>query len=71
LEAHEVGVGYFDAVATTIAGGHSSTTAFAGSTEQDQFHDADPAPATSPDHDDGLVHHNWVSSEWSGCGIAI
>jgi isocitrate lyase len=43
----EVGVGYFDAVAVTISGGHSSTTAFAGSTEQHQFHDAghDPVPA--------------------------
>jgi isocitrate lyase len=35
----EVGVGYFDAVATTISGGTSSTTAFSGSTEEDQFHD--------------------------------
>ncbi len=35
----EVGVGYFDAVAMAISGGKSSTTAFAGSTEADQFHD--------------------------------
>ncbi|MDQ6911340.1 MAG: isocitrate lyase [Verrucomicrobiota bacterium] len=34
----EVGTGYFDAVAQTIAGGESSTTALTGSTEQEQFH---------------------------------
>jgi len=33
----EVGVGYFDAVTQTIEGGQSSTTAFAGSTEEAQF----------------------------------
>jgi isocitrate lyase len=36
----EVGVGYFDAVATAISGGKSSTTALAGSTETEQFHEA-------------------------------
>ena len=36
-----VGTGYFDDVAQTIAGGSSSTTAFHGSTEQEQFHEAD------------------------------
>jgi isocitrate lyase len=41
----EVGVGYFDAVATTISGGHSSTTALAGSTEQAQFHEGGPDQA--------------------------
>ncbi len=40
----EVGVGYFDAVATAASGGTSSTTALAHSTETAQFHD-DPAPA--------------------------
>jgi isocitrate lyase len=35
----EVGTGYFDAVATAISGGKSSTTAMAGSTETEQFHD--------------------------------
>jgi isocitrate lyase len=34
---HEVGTGYFDAVAHIIAGGESSTTALAGSTETEQF----------------------------------
>jgi len=33
----EVGAGYFDAVAQIIAGGTSSTTALAGSTEEEQF----------------------------------
>ncbi len=41
----EVGVSYFDAVATTASGGRSSTTAMAHSTESAQFHDA-PAAAT-------------------------
>ncbi|MDO9708867.1 isocitrate lyase [Paracraurococcus lichenis] len=35
----EVGVGYFDAVATVAGGGQSSTTALATSTEAAQFHD--------------------------------
>ena len=70
----EVGVSYFDAVATAAAGGHSSTTAMAHSTETDQFHDHPPqAEPPKPvktviaekviDHDDGLVHgHAWASS---------
>jgi len=41
----EVGTGYFDRVATTIAGGHSSTTAMEGSTETEQFHAAKPRAA--------------------------
>ena len=36
----EVGTGYFDAVAMAISAGKSSTTAMAGSTETDQFHEA-------------------------------
>ena len=39
----EVGVGYFDAIATAASGGRSSTTAMAHSTETAQFHDAIPA----------------------------
>jgi isocitrate lyase len=35
----EVGTGYFDAVATAISSGRSSTTAMAGSTETAQFYD--------------------------------
>jgi isocitrate lyase len=57
----EVGVGYFDAVATAVSGGQSSTTALSGSTEAAQFHDQ---PTTSHVHrgeDDGLVHnHEWA-----------
>ena len=34
-----VGTGYFDAVQTTVSGGHSSTEALAGSTEAEQFTD--------------------------------
>ncbi len=34
----EVGTGYFDEVAQAVAGGLSSTTALAGSTEMAQFH---------------------------------
>ncbi|MDQ1080676.1 isocitrate lyase [Pseudoroseomonas cervicalis] len=48
----EVGVSYFDAVATAASGGTSSTTAMAHSTETAQFHDDDthtrPAPAATP-----------------------
>ena len=32
-----VGTGYFDDVSQVIAGGHSSTTALTGSTEEEQF----------------------------------
>ena len=39
----EVGTGWFDAVATTAAGGQSSTTALAGSTENEQFFDKESA----------------------------
>jgi isocitrate lyase len=51
----EVGVGYFDAVAMAISGGKSSTTAFSGSTEAAQFHDA---PANQPHHDGQARTHN-------------
>jgi isocitrate lyase len=42
-----VGTGYFDAVQTVISAGQSSTTALAGSTEQEQFHTA-PRGAARP-----------------------
>ena len=38
----EVGAGYFDAVTQVIAGGASSITALAGSTEEEQFQDDEP-----------------------------
>src|SRR5712691_2203414 len=41
-----VGTGYFDEIAQVVSGGHSSTTALAGSTEAEQFHGSLPqAPA--------------------------
>ncbi len=57
----EVGVGYFDAVATAASGGMSSTTAFSGSTEAAQFHDVPGTPETHRGDDDGQVHnHEWA-----------
>ena len=57
----EVGVGYFDAVATAASGGHSSTTAFSGSTEAAQFHDTPAAPQVHQGDDEVLVHdHEWA-----------
>jgi isocitrate lyase len=41
----EVGTGYFDAVTQTVQQGLSSTTALAGSTEEEQFHGATPRAA--------------------------
>ncbi|HEY6942243.1 isocitrate lyase [Dokdonella sp.] len=41
----EVGTGYFDAVTQAIQQGLSSTTALAGSTEEEQFHGAAPRAA--------------------------
>jgi isocitrate lyase len=63
----EVGVGYFDAVAVAISGGKSSTTALAGSTETEQFHEDghghEAYHAPSDDHDPGLDHaHEWAST---------
>jgi len=57
----EVGVGYFDAVATAASGGLSSTTALSGSTEAAQFHDAPLAPTVHQGNDAGLSHnHEWA-----------
>ena len=61
----EVGVGYFDAVATAIAGGQASTTALAGSTEAAQFHNNGADIVADHGHDDGLVHnHAWAAHDW-------
>jgi isocitrate lyase len=55
----EVGVSYFDAVAVALSGGKTSTTAYGGSTEADQFE----FTAAADRHDDGLVHnHDWAVS---------
>jgi isocitrate lyase len=43
----EVGTGYFDAVATALSGGASSTTAMGESTETDQFHEKAEAIAAA------------------------
>jgi isocitrate lyase len=57
----EVGVGYFDTVATVASGGMSSTTAFSGSTEADQFHNKGGTPDVHQSGDDGLAHnHEWA-----------
>ena len=37
---HEVGTGYFDALAQVISGGECSTVALRGSTEEEQFNEA-------------------------------
>jgi isocitrate lyase len=54
----EVGVGYFDTVATVASGGTSSTTAFSGSTEAAQFHDARHPSDVHLGDGDGLVHNH-------------
>jgi isocitrate lyase len=60
----EVGVGYFDAVATAASAGQSSTTAFSGSTEAAQFHDAPVTPEVHQGDDEGLVHnHEWAMAK--------
>jgi isocitrate lyase len=57
----EVGVGYFDMVATVAGGGQSSTTALSGSTETAQFEDHAPVLHAHRGDDDGLVHnHEWA-----------
>jgi isocitrate/methylisocitrate lyase len=65
----EVGVGYFDLVATAISGGHSSTTALDGSTETAQFRQGEPPAPRHYGHDDGLVHnHDWAVHDWAADG---
>jgi isocitrate lyase len=54
----EVGVGYFDTVASAVAGGRSSTTAFSGSTEAAQFDDARRSVDVHRGDDKGLVHNH-------------
>jgi isocitrate lyase len=43
-----VGTGYFDEVQKVITGGKASTTALAGSTEAEQFHEVPPAVLPQP-----------------------
>jgi isocitrate lyase len=57
----EVGVGYFDTVASAASGGMSSTTAFSGSTEAAQFHDARRPPDMHQGDDEASAHnHEWA-----------
>jgi isocitrate lyase len=61
----EVGVGYFDEIATVISGGDSSTTALAGSTEAAQFFEERPADRPQYGYDEGLAHnHDWAVHDW-------
>ena len=67
----EVGVGYFDAVATIVSGGHSSTTALAGSTEAAQFCKTEAPALPRYGHDEGLVHnHDWAVHDWKAYDLA-
>jgi isocitrate lyase len=45
-----VGTGYFDAVQNVISSGTASTTALAGSTEVEQFHNVPLPPVSEPQH---------------------
>jgi len=45
-----VGTGYFDDVQNVISSGMASTTALAGSTEEEQFHELPPPQMTEPLH---------------------
>jgi len=45
-----VGTGYFDAVQNVISSGTASTTALAGSTEAEQFHNMPLPPVSEPQH---------------------
>jgi isocitrate lyase len=45
-----VGTGYFDAVQNVISSGRASTTALAGSTEAEQFHNMPLPPISQPQH---------------------
>ena len=58
----EVGVGYFDMVATVASGGTASTTAFPGSTEAAQFQDKGRSSDVHQGRHDSLVHND----EWAG-----
>jgi isocitrate lyase len=53
-----VGTGYFDEVQNVITNGTASTTALAGSTEAEQFHDIPPAIQQQPGHTFGTANAN-------------
>jgi isocitrate lyase len=52
-----VGTGYFDTVQNVISSGTASTTALAGSTETEQFHDL-PLPPKAPERQHGAAAGN-------------
>jgi isocitrate lyase len=58
----EAGTGYFDDLLLAVTGGSSSTSALAGSTEAEQFHDAAPAPAAAGRRD-AAVHDRPTEAE--------
>jgi isocitrate lyase len=53
-----VGTGYFDEVQKVITGGTTSTTALAGSTEAEQFHDLAAATRQQPQPTFGTANAN-------------
>jgi len=53
-----VGTGYFDEVQNVITSGSASTTALAGSTEAEQFHDLPPAAHRQPQPTFGSANAN-------------
>jgi isocitrate lyase len=53
-----VGTGYFDEVQNAISNGTASTTALAGSTEAEQFHDVPPAIHQQPQQTFGTANAN-------------
>jgi isocitrate lyase len=53
-----VGTGYFDEVQNVITNGTASTTALAGSTEAEQFHDVPPAIHQQPQQTFGTANAN-------------
>jgi isocitrate lyase len=58
-------------VATVISGGHSSTTALAGSTEATQFYETETPALPHYGYDEGLVHnHDWAVHDWAAYDLA-
>ena len=51
-----VGTGYFDVVQNTVTAGNASTVAMEGSTEEEQFHSADPPIVSEMDKRQPIRH---------------
>lgn len=59
---HEVGTGYFDYVANTVAGGKASTVALSGSTEEAQFYEKrNNSSSYEDDKHENIIVHNKIS----------